>query len=161
MVSESVPTGEGDDDPPRFSYVVGRLDRALRRELEHCLAPFGLTWPQYTTLSVLRRTSGLSNAQLARRSYVTPQSMLEVISALERAGYLERAPSPAHSWTLEARLTSAGRVQLDACDRAVDAMEREMLAEVPEGERPALVGHLMSCVRALHAGFEERAGAAT
>ncbi len=157
MASPSVPTGEGGDDPPRFSYVVGRLDRALRQELEHRLAPFGLTVSQYTALSVLRRTSGLSNAQLARRSYVTPQSMLEVVTALERGGYVERAPSAAHRWTLEARLTPAGHAQLDVCDGAVDAMEREMLAEVAEDERPALVAHLMSCVRALHAGFAERA----
>lgn len=143
------------DDPglPRLSYVVGRLDRALRRELDHRLAPFSLTLPQYTALSVLRRTSGLSNAQLARRSYVTPQSMFEVISALERAGYVDRAPSAGHRRTLETRLTAKGWAQLEACDRAVDAMEREMLAEVPEDAHRALIGHLMSCVRALHAGF--------
>jgi DNA-binding MarR family transcriptional regulator len=160
MASESGPTDAGGDDLPRLSYVVGRLDRALRRELDHRLEPFGLTVPQYTALSVLRRTSALSNAQLARRSYVTPQAMLEVVSALEQAGYIERAPSPSHSWTRETHLTPAGRARLDACDRVVDEMEREMLAEVPEQARPALVGHLMSCVRALHAGFDERAAVA-
>jgi DNA-binding MarR family transcriptional regulator len=146
------------DDLPRFSYVIGRLDRAVRQELEHRLEPFGLSWPQYTALSVLRRTTGLSNAQLARRSYVTPQSMIEVTGSLERAGYLERAPSPAHARVLESRLTEKGRRELAACDTAVDAMESELLAGVPEDRRAELVEQLIGCVQALHAGFEHRSG---
>ena len=131
------------DELPRFSYVVGRLDRAVRQELDHRLRPFGLSWPQYTALSVLRRTTGLSNAQLARRTYVTPQSMIEVTSALEREGYLERAPSPAHARVLESRLTEKGHRELAACDAAVDAMEAEMLAGVPEDRRVELVEQLL------------------
>lgn len=144
---------------PRFSYVVGRLDRALRQELDRRLEPFGLTWPQYTALSVLRRAAGLSNAQLARRSYVTPQSMHQVVNALERAGYVQRAPSPAHRRVLQASLTARGLDELRACDRAIDAMERDMLEAVPEARRPLLISDLMSCVRALGAGFPERTAA--
>ena len=47
---------------------------------------YGLTTLQYTTLSVLGAAGELSNAQLARRSYMTPQSMSEVIEALEGPG---------------------------------------------------------------------------
>lgn len=146
-----------DSDLPRLSYVVGRLDRALRQELDRRLEPFGVSWPQYTALSVLARTAGLSNAQLARRTYVAPQSMLEVVSALERAGYVERAPSPAHRRVLETRMTASGRAELTACDRAINEMERDMLAGVPEHRHQTLVADLMSCVRALHAGFADRA----
>ncbi len=142
-----------DLDAPRLSYVVGRLDRALRRELDRRLEPFGLSWPQYTALSVLRRTAGLSNAQLARRSYVAPQSMHEVIASLERAGLVARAPSAAHGRVLEASLTARGEQQLDACEAAVAEMEREMLAEIPDSRQAQLVADLISCVRALHAGF--------
>lgn len=140
---------------PRLSYVVGRLDRALRRELDRRLEPFGLSWPQYTALSVLRHTSGLSNAQLARRSYVAPQSMHQVIDALERSGYVERAPSAAHRKVLETRLTPSGELELAACDEAINAMEHEMLANVPGDRREQLVADLIGCVRALHAGFQE------
>ncbi|MGI8712955.1 MAG: MarR family winged helix-turn-helix transcriptional regulator [Solirubrobacteraceae bacterium] len=148
--------GDGREQVPRLSYIVGRLDRAVRHELDHRLQPFGLSWPQYTALSVLRHTAGLSNAQLARRSYVTPQSMIEVISALESAGYVERAPSASHRRVLETQLTARGLAELEACDRAVDEMEREMLAGIAESERAALSSSLISCVRALHAGFARR-----
>ena len=50
------------------------------------MKPYGLTTLQYTTLSVLGRRGELSNAQLARRAYMTPQSMSEVIDALEKKG---------------------------------------------------------------------------
>jgi DNA-binding MarR family transcriptional regulator len=147
---------DGSASLPRTSYVVGRLDRALRRELDHLLEPFGLTRNQYTALSVLRRSAGLSNAQLARRSYVTPQSMLAVIAALEAAGHIERAPSTSHRGVLLTRLTKRGQHKLKACDRAVDEMEQQMLADIPQERRSTLVAELMSCVRALHAGFAER-----
>lgn len=152
---------DDDTDLPRLSYVVGRLDRALRQELDRRLAPYDLTCPQYTALSVLRRTVGLSNAQLARRCYVTPQSMLEVINALERSGYVTREQSPAHRRVLQTQLTARGRAELEECDRAVDAMEREMLAEVPEEQRELLVTALISCVRRLRAGFAQEAAASS
>lgn len=145
----------GDGDLPRLSYVVGRLDRALRQELDRRLEPLGLRWPEYTALSVLRRTTGLSNAQLARRTYVTPQSMIEVISRLERDRYLERAPSADHARILRSRLTRKGRRALAACDQVVDEMEQAMLAGVPEERHAGLVEELISCVQALHAGFEK------
>ena len=51
---------------PRLSYLIGRLDRVLRRRLAAAVEPAGLTLPAYVALSVLRAQDGLSNAQLAR-----------------------------------------------------------------------------------------------
>lgn len=139
------------EELPRFSYIVGRLDRALRAELEHRLTPLGLSRPQYTALSVLRRRAGLSNAQLARRSYVTPQTMIEVTKSLERAGYIERTHSPSHGRVLESRLTPAGLAKLEACDTAVDTMEAEMLANLSAGQRAALIRQILGYVENLRA----------
>jgi DNA-binding MarR family transcriptional regulator len=135
------------------SYVVARLDRALRREIDEVVRPHGLTLARYTALSVIARRDGLSNAQLARRSYITPQSMSQVISALESDGLIQREPDPSHRRILRATLTEEGRRVLASCDRAVDALEREMLAEVPSQDRDALIAHLTSCVRQLGAGL--------
>jgi DNA-binding MarR family transcriptional regulator len=140
---------------PRVSYVVARLDRALRREIDEVVRPHDLTLARYTALSVIARRDGLSNAQLARRSYITPQSMSQVIGALERDGLIERQPDRSHRKILRATLTGKGRRVLAACDRAVDALEREMLEEVPSGERDALIAYLTSCVRRLGAGLRE------
>ena len=74
----------------------------------------GLSVNQYTTLSVLDRRSGLSNAQLARRSLVSPQSMNEVLLTLEERGLVRRRAHPDHGRILQARLTAKGRRSLAA-----------------------------------------------
>src|SRR5512135_3527881 len=115
------------DVEPRLSYVIARLERALRAAINERVRPHGLTTLQYTTLSVLGRRGGLSNAQLARRSYMTPQSMSEVIEAM---GLITRSRHPNHRRVMPARLTAKGSRVLEACDRAVDDMEAEMLRDL-------------------------------
>src|SRR5439155_21814414 len=88
----------------RLSYVVGRLDRVLRRRLGEALAPHGLTVADYTALSVLRSRSGLSNAQLARRTLITPQSMNEVLGRLVERGYVDRSQDTDHGRIIRAEL---------------------------------------------------------
>jgi DNA-binding MarR family transcriptional regulator len=141
---------------PRLSYVVARLERAIRQTIHERVREYGLTTLQYTTLSVLGARGELSNAQLARRSYMTPQSMSEVIEALEARGLIERSPHPNHRRVLPARLTKEGRRVLAACDRAVDEAEEEMMVDLDAAQRVALLEGLKSCVRALHAGFPSR-----
>ncbi len=141
---------------PRISYVVARLERALRVEINERVRPHGLTTLQYTTLSILGRRGELSNAQLARRAYMTPQSMSEVIEALEQKGLVERTPHPNHRRVFPAALTQKGRKVLEACDAAVDELEREMLGELTPHQVKSLRNGLISAVRALHAGFPLR-----
>jgi DNA-binding MarR family transcriptional regulator len=141
---------------PRVSYVAARLERAVRAGINERVRPYGLTTLQYTTLSVLgSRGRPLSNAQLARRAYMTPQSMMEVIDALERKGLIRRDPHPNHRRVYPATLTAKGRRVLAACDAAVDEMEEEMLGELDPEQRALLLEWLKACVRGLHAGFPQ------
>ena len=119
----SRPAGE-----PRISYVVARLERAIRRAINERVSLYDLTVLQYTTLSVLGRRAELSNAQLARRAYMSPQAMSEVIEALEKKGLIKRSQHPNHRRVYPATLTAKGEQVLAACDRLVDEMEAEMLA---------------------------------
>ena len=98
---------------PRLSYLIGRLDRVLRRRLSAAVEPAGLTLPAYTALSVLRVQDGLSNARLARRSLVTPQSMSEVLALLVEQGYVRRLAEPGHGRVIRTELTKAGSRALE------------------------------------------------
>jgi DNA-binding MarR family transcriptional regulator len=133
------------------SYLVGRLDRLLRRRLGNALAAHGLSLPEYTTLSVLAARGGLSNAQVARRSLITPQAANEVLTRLEERRLLRRLPDPQHGRVRPAELTAAGRRLLAKADAAVDVVEREMLAGLAAAERRALRDALASSVRSLSA----------
>jgi DNA-binding MarR family transcriptional regulator len=134
---------------PRVSYQVGRLDRVLRRRLQDALAPHGLALSEYTTLSVLRGRTGLSNAQLARRSLITPQAMNEVLARLESRGLVRRRADQARGRVRPAELTNAGERILQAADASVDAVEREMLEGLSAPDRRFLSDLLASALRAL------------
>jgi len=143
------------DVEPRLSYVIARLERALRAAINDRVKPHGLTTLQYTTLSLLGTRGELSNAQLARRSYMTPQAMSEVIEALESKGLIRRDPHPNHRRIYPAALTAKGRKVLGECDRAVDELEEQVLRDLSPAERAGLADGLMAAVRSLHAGFPE------
>lgn len=128
-------------DTPLLSYTIGRLDRAVRQRLREILEPFELSIPQFTTLSVLTRRPGLSNAQLARRALILPQSMIQVIVGLEERQLVRREPDPAHNRVLRAELTAAGRQLLDAAERETRAFEAELVAVAgPETDVEQVVG---------------------
>ena len=59
-------------------------------------------------LTLLAETPGLPNAELARKAFVTPQSMNEVLKQLEASGLVEREQSPSNARILNAHLTHAG-----------------------------------------------------
>jgi len=142
---------------PRISYVIARLERAIRKAINARVKPYGLTTLQYTTLSVLRRQGRpLSNAQLARRAYMTPQSMSEVIEALESKGLIERTAHPNHRRVFPAVLTPEGSRVLALCDATVAELEEGMLRDLDEGQRAALARDLTSAVRALGAGLPQQ-----
>jgi DNA-binding MarR family transcriptional regulator len=150
---ESTPADQAGE--PRISYVVARLERAVRRSINDRVSVYGLTVLQYTTLSVLGRRGELSNAQLARRAYMSPQAMSEVIEALESKGLIKRSQHPSHRRVYPATLTAKGRKVLAACEQLVDEMEAEMLHGLNAAERNQLRESLIHAVRLLHAGLPE------
>src|ERR1700743_573994 len=75
---------------PLLIYMVKQVELAVRARLDEIVRPAGLTALQYTALSVLERHTDMSSAQLARSSFVTAQSMADMITALEGRKLIER-----------------------------------------------------------------------
>lgn len=128
---------DADDAEPSTLYLVKRLELAIRAMMDDRLRPFGLTAPQYTALSVLRRRSGLSSAQLARRSFVRPQTMHQMVLALEERELIERQRDPDNRRALLIVLTEAGSSLLDDCEPHLREIEELMLAGMPQAQRSA------------------------
>jgi len=139
----------------RLSYVIARLDRAIRRGIEERLAPHGLSVSQYTALSVLRNRPGLSNAQLARRSFMTPQAMNEVIASLEDAKLIRRAVDRNHRRILRARLTARGNRLFERLDEEIGELEEQMLGGLSDAERRQFTDTAVHCVHMLGAGLPD------
>jgi DNA-binding MarR family transcriptional regulator len=139
---------------PGVSYAVARLHQRVFAGITERVAPYGLTTLQFTTLSVLSRHGApLSTSQLARRAFMTPQSMSEVIHALERKGLIKRNPHPNHRRTLPATLTAKGRRVLAACEGGISEFESSMLDGFSEKDRAAFLEMVKAAVRNLGGGF--------
>src|SRR5258708_38685837 len=90
-------------------YLVKRAQSLINLSLEKIVSKHGLGIPHYVVLSLLAESPGLPNAELARKAFVTPQSMNEVLKHLEASGLVERQRSPSNKRILNAHLTSAGK----------------------------------------------------
>lgn len=132
-----------------IGYIVKQLQHALRTAMDRKLRTHGLTTPQYSALTTLAAVDELSGAELARRTFVTAQTMNGILVNLETAGLVTRRPDPADARVLRAELTATGRARLDACDEAVKAIERQMLGNLRPEEQPWLRDALRRCVTAL------------
>jgi DNA-binding MarR family transcriptional regulator len=130
---------------PMLLYLVKQVELAVRSHLDNLLRPAGLTALQYTALTVLERHPDMSAAQLARNSFVTAQSMADMITALEGRGLIERHRDQADRRRLVVALTSAGRELLDDYRDQVAALEERMLAALDSDEISQLRRSLHAC----------------
>jgi DNA-binding MarR family transcriptional regulator len=133
----------------RVGYQLKRAEHALRLEMDGVLRGVGLTTPQYAALSVLEEEAGLSGAALARRCFVTPQTMNQILMNLQGSGMVERRPHPEHGRVLSAYLTPKGAEIVALAHGEVVAIEERMLAGLDSGERSRLLEALRSCAESL------------
>ncbi|WP_420481531.1 MarR family winged helix-turn-helix transcriptional regulator [Actinopolymorpha pittospori] len=70
----------------------------------------------------------LSGAELARRCFVTPQTMNQIVAGLEARALVQRAPHPTHRRILQISLSERGRTLLVEAHRGVGAVESRMTA---------------------------------
>jgi DNA-binding MarR family transcriptional regulator len=146
-VAAGAPAGE-----PMLMYLVKQVELAVRSHLDELLRPAGLTALQYTALTVLERHPDLSSAQLARNSFVTAQSMADMITILQGRGLIERHRDQADRRRLVVALTADGRALLDRYRAQVAGLEAQMLAGLGARE-------VASLRRVLHACHANLAGA--
>ena len=137
----------GPRDATGTLYLVKRLEQAIRQQLDESLRNLDLTAQQYTALTVLRARPGLSSSELARASFVTAQSMNEMVLALERKGLMARVPSDVDRRVLRLMPTASAATVLAAADEIVDRLEARLLDGL-EGETRD------SFRRALHQGLK-------
>src|SRR5205809_7422896 len=115
--------GEGFRGPDgRVGYLLRQAHQAFRAAAQAELGPLGLTLPQYSVLTVADAEPGLSGAELARDSMLTPQTTNEIISLLVASGLLERRPDASDRRLRRMSVTGAGRDLLSRARPAVNAV---------------------------------------
>ncbi|MDX3311646.1 MarR family winged helix-turn-helix transcriptional regulator [Streptomyces sp. NPDC054884] len=110
--------------------MVKQVELVVRSHLDELVKPSGITALQYTALTVLQRHDGLSAAQLARDSFVTAQSIADLVRSLEGRGLIRRERNPHNRRELQILLTDTGRELLDRHAGPVRELEERMVGQL-------------------------------
>lgn len=127
-------------------YVLKQAQAALHAAMDEVLRPLGLTVAQYACLELLGRHPGLSNSELARRAFVTRQSMNVVLRRLQERGLLARPDHAAQGRVLPTELTRLGQATLRKASVAVRAVEQQLFSPLSPAQQRRLREDLAACV---------------
>jgi DNA-binding MarR family transcriptional regulator len=143
-------TGRGDRrSRTTLLYLMKQVELAVRAELDDLTRPVGLTALQYTALTVLERHPDLTAAHLARHSFVTAQSMADMVTALLDRNLIERHRDLADRRRLVIALTADGERLLGVLRPQVAALEARTLSLLTADEAGVLRSSLERCREAL------------
>lgn len=90
-------------------FKVSRLERLTRHQIALRLAEYGLSVPAFAALNVVASHSPITNADLARASYVSPQTMNLIVAELEERNHIQRTRAGSGRGLL-IELTPTGRL---------------------------------------------------
>lgn len=142
--------GARTNDPyATIGFALKLAQQALRTRMDTGLREIGLTTPQYAVLTFLQIEPGASNAALARRAFVTPQTMQAILVGLERAGFILRTPHPEHGRVQTTELTARGRQALESAIEIVADSEARLRDASAPLDPQALAAMLIRLAEAL------------
>jgi len=134
-----------------LGFLLKSLQHTIRQRIDEALRKQGveLSFAQFAALFNLHSDPGVTGARLARRAFVSAQTMNAALRALEQDGYLERRPHPlsrrADSWSL----TEAGLAELARARQVGSAVFERMLGDFDAKEISAFEDYLRRCIIAL------------
>lgn len=137
------------DMTPLLGYRLKLAQHALHRRMEEALKPLGLNPAQYSVLAELNARPDQTNASLAERAFITPQSMQGVLAKLEESRLVERQQDAHHGRRQLARLTPEGRAKAKAANAKIMRVEEALEAAVP----PDTVKDAVALMERLHSAM--------
>jgi DNA-binding MarR family transcriptional regulator len=127
-------------------HLVKRVQHALRQRMDRALAVEQLTLAQYAAMASLAEGSPLTNAELARRCFVTPQTMIRIVSDLAAREWIVRRRDPRHGRRILNSITAAGRRGVERADRIAADIDAVMLGGLGAAEVEELASLLGRCL---------------
>ena len=144
--SPSIPRrGEGKRGEDGYlGYLLRQAGAAYRLKMERALVDMGVTPPQFSVLTMLVAYPGLSNADLARLSLLTPQTVSVIVANLERADAITRRPHSVHGRIQHIDVTDTGKELLARCRKRVQVIEHQLRSRLSLEEERTIRRWLVS-----------------
>ena len=142
--------GRADRNPPEVLKLTRRMTTLFRDRLEEQLRSMGITAAQLQLLAALTKEPGSSGAHISRFCQVTPQTTHALLAAVEKRGWIERAPHPENARVLLATLTPQGQRVFTKGKAIAIKLQNRMLRSLSAAE----IRHLESVLAQLVANLE-------
>lgn len=142
-----------DREPPQVA--IGRLfknmHQSLRQAMEESLRRerVDMSFAHFVTLYALSSEPGVAGAELARRAFVTAQTMNAILRRLERDGAIERRPNPANQRADSWYVTKAGQARMAKAQVVAEAVWSRMFESFSDQEVAQLQRLLERCLQGL------------
>lgn len=134
-----------------LSYKLKQTQHKLRLQMDESLNLLELTTPQYAVLAQLELRPGISNADLARASFIKPQTMHGIVSNLEKRNLIKRKSDPEHGRVLSTQLTKKGLEVLRKAHIIIAKIEKSMTMSMNDKNRSLFEKLLVDCLENLNA----------
>jgi len=129
-------------------YLLKSLHHLLRGVVEERLREerIEMSFAHFAALYTLESESGIAGAEIARRCFVTSQTMNTILRRLEADGAVMRRPNPGNSRADSWSVSDAGRKRLDRAKIVGEEVWARLLSALKQGEVTQLQELLQRCV---------------
>ena len=133
-------------------YLIKSVNLGIQLIADPLLRDVSLTVTQYELLAIVRANDGLANADIARDLGISPQSVGEQVSVLERKGFLVRQKGLDNRKIRRLALTPSALAVMESADDVVDQLQQRLLAGLNKADEARMVAalkHLRTSCREL------------
>lgn len=127
-----------------IGYLLRQAGAAYKLAFERALSDLGVTQPQFLVLTMLKAYPGASNAEIARLTMLTPQTVSVIVGNLKKAGSVSGRPHAVHGRIQHLDVTDEGLALLARCRRRTARIEEEMVAGLTAEEEQLIRRWLVS-----------------
>ena len=127
--------GQPYDMTQSLGHAAALLVAAIRREVEHRMAPYDLTGAQWKPLLLLRQGRAGTALELAREACIDAGAVTRLLDRLEAKGLIERMRSETDRRVVNLHLTPAGERAAAQIPEVVASVNDDFLHGFTKAER--------------------------
>lgn len=131
--------------PEELGVLIKETQAVLHQRMDEVLRPLGLNVAQYACLHALHASPGITSSELARRAFVSRQSMNVLLQGLVQRELVERSDQPGPRRELAASLTEPAVELLDEASERVAGIVNRMTEKLDDERLRELRESLVVC----------------
>ncbi len=119
-------------------YALRRAQIRIYQDFLDALAPWSVTPPRFSAMTIIHANSGLKLTTLAQAMGIARSGAVQVVNALEKLGYVQRTDFSSDKRAYALVLTSLGVETLDSITREIKAHDARISARLTAPQQKTL-----------------------